>query len=328
MFKLSRSRQRTRKTKRQRPQRMDCVVCESLESRELMSANNPLFASFGGISTQTVAQDDDEVRATVSTETEETSTDTPKNVPLRNSLPGAAKTLYLDFDGHYQSAFVGCPKILGLEVCGAKYYNLDLRAFSRDDNFSAFSESEKTEINEIWRRVAEDFAPFNINVTTVNPHDFSNNKAMRIVIGDNSFQDGAAGVAYHDSFTNGGSNVAYVFANAYRDRFVFDTQRIAEGVSHEAGHTFGLRHQSLWENSRKVEEYDTGDPNAPYISGTQKAPIMGDSFDWYDEEGTQTKFTRGTWRKGTSSESFNAPGFGTRPLIQDDRDVLKGRLGY
>ena len=37
--------------------------------------------------------------------------------------------------------------------------------FSLDSN-PAFNDAEKTLIQDIWRRVAEDYAPFNIDVTT------------------------------------------------------------------------------------------------------------------------------------------------------------------
>src|SRR5689334_12001323 len=82
-----------------------------------------------------------------------------RDVPQLSSRPGAAATLYLDFDGHFESSW-------------KSYSNVTSPAYSRDSDPTSFSATELTSINEIWTRVAEDFAPFNINVTTVTPASF------------------------------------------------------------------------------------------------------------------------------------------------------------
>src|SRR5438093_13702680 len=74
------------------------------------------------------------------------------DVPQLASRPGAAATLYLDFNGHMQSSW-------------GSFSNITSPAYDRDGDPTTFSATELTSINEIWTRVAEDFAPFNLNVT-------------------------------------------------------------------------------------------------------------------------------------------------------------------
>src|SRR5262249_9468318 len=154
-------------------------------------------------------------------------------VPPLSSLPGAAATLYLDFDGHFQSSWGTVSKITS-------------PAYDRDGDPTTFSTTELTSINEIWTRVAEDFAPFNINVTTVAPSSFAHGATLTVVIGGSSsdwYGTAANGVSFLNSFTGSDANVAYVFSKNIGSGF---PKWVAEQVSHEAGHSFGLVNQSKW----------------------------------------------------------------------------------
>src|SRR6476659_4851862 len=71
------------------------------------------------------------------------------DVPQLSSRPGAAATVYLDFDGHFQSSW-------------GSFSNITSPAYTRDTDATTFSATELSSINEIWTRVAEDFAPFNV----------------------------------------------------------------------------------------------------------------------------------------------------------------------
>jgi len=42
-------------------------------------------------------------------------------------------------------------------------------AFSLDSDLTTFSAAEQTVIQQVWRRVSEDYAPFNVDVTTQLP---------------------------------------------------------------------------------------------------------------------------------------------------------------
>lgn len=199
--------------------------------------------------------------------------------PVLNSNLGAAATLFLDFDGHFEATW-------------GSYSNITTPAFDLDGNASSFSLSEQARIVEIWHRVSEDFAPFNINVTTVNPGSFANGQALRVAIGGSSYDwlgAGAGGVAYIDTFTNSIVNTVYVFPAQLGNGWA---KYVAEATSHEAGHAFGLLHQSSWSGNTKTEEYNPG--------GGGWAPIMGNSYaqelsTWHDGRSstgaTQTDLT-------------------------------------
>jgi hypothetical protein len=206
-------------------------------------------------------------------------------VPAHNSLPGASASLYLDFDGHYQQDWGG-------------YHNLSTPVFDLDGNPASFSAAEEAAIKEIWQRVSEDYAPFQINVTTVKPGDFSNGKALRVAIGGSSndwLGNAAGGVSYVGSFTDSVPNVAYVFPKELANTAKY----IADAASHEAGHAFGLQHQSVYNSSGvKTEEYNPGTPS--------KAPIMGVSY----------SAERSTWWLGPNKISAST--------TQDDMAVLAG----
>jgi hypothetical protein len=190
-------------------------------------------------------------------------------VPAYSSNPGAAATLYLDFNGHFQAQWW-------------TYSNIVTPVFSIDADTTTFSSTELATIKEVWQRVSEDFAPFNINVTTVNPGNFDNGKALRVAIGG-SWKDWyheAGGVGLYDSFTDGDPNVVYVF----RESNFYSAKGFSGTVSHEAGHAFGLRHQSSFDaNGQVIEEYRSGTD--------QKGPIMGKHRD----------SVRTTWAYGQSS---------------------------
>ncbi len=80
------------------------------------------------------------------------------DVPAFSSLPGANHTIYLDFDGHVTTGTAW--------NSGA---TINSPAYSTDADLLNFSDSELQVIERAYRRAAEDFAPFQVNVTTVPP---------------------------------------------------------------------------------------------------------------------------------------------------------------
>lgn len=152
------------------------------------------------------------------------------------SLPGAAAVLYLDFDGE-KGPF-------------ASWGNFD----------AAPSGLTNTQVRQTWEHVSEDYAPFNVNVTT----DLQAYLAapatsrQRCIISPSSPVE--SGVAYVGSF-NWGSDVV-CWAGYRGDKVGFEV------VSHEMGHTMGLSHDGRTSPS---EEYYGG-------AGSGEvgwAPIMG-----------------------------------------------------
>ena len=202
-------------------------------------------------------------------------------VPALSSLPGAPAALYLDFDGHYQSSW-------------GTYRNLSTQPFDTDGNPGNFSGTEQAAIREIWQRVAEDFAPFQLNVTTVDPGNFADRRALRIAVGmTNHLPAGIGGLGYIDAFTNSVPNVAYVLPQRLSNL----PGPIATAVAHEAAHSFGLRHQSQYDSAgRKLDDYHPGN--------RLRAPIMGDGY----------SAQRSVWWSGPSDRSVSS--------IQDDMALL------
>ncbi len=208
-------------------------------------------------------------------------------VPAYHSNLGASVSVYLDFDGHYEANW-------------GWFTNITTPAFDTDGNSASFSAGELTQIYEIWQRVTEDFAPFNVDVTTELPASFADGVSLRVAIGGSSAdwyepQGGgpAGGVAYVNSFTSSSiPNVVYVFPK----ELAKNAKYIAEASSHEAGHGFGLNHQSAYNSSgQKTYEYNPGSGNW--------GPIMGNSY--------YTSIS--TWHNGTTTSSST---------YQDDMAVI------
>jgi hypothetical protein len=195
-------------------------------------------------------------------------------VPAYSSLPGAPASLYLDFDGHDAGTWNGHPNAV------AAAFDFDGSRF--------LSTAERQAIEIIWKNVAEDYAPFNINVTTVEPASFADKKGLRVAIGGASTDwygvSGIAGVALRDSFTTPDPNVVFVFSKTIGN----DARSIAATASHEAGHAFGLRHQTA------------------STSGIDKVPLMTAASDGW----------RNTWHVGTNVDG----------VTQDDMAIIGGTV--
>jgi hypothetical protein len=275
------------------------LALESLESRNLMTASlgdDGISVDFAapcqcpvcaGIGLDEIPVVGEATSVAGSGTTSTSGTSYTSSIPRLSSNAGAAKKLYLDFNGHYEAMW-GTAR------------NVVTPAFDQNGSSSTFSAGEIAAITEIWTRVAEDYAPFNIDVTTIDPGTASG--VARVAIGGH-FSDwygsSAGGVAYVDGYTNSLPSVAYVFAEALGNG---NPRYVAEAASHEAGHLFGLQHQAVWSGSKLIEAYHTGT--------STWAPIMGTAY--YAE--------RTTWDLGTTSLGPSS--------LQDDMAILASRLGW
>ena len=77
------------------------------------------------------------------------------------SNPGADHTIFLDFDGHVTRATYWRHHETGSDRVVTAAFNAT--------GGSAFADSELETIQGVWQRVAEDFLPFDVNVTTRDP---------------------------------------------------------------------------------------------------------------------------------------------------------------
>src|SRR5262249_50027290 len=78
------------------------------------------------------------------------------SLPQLHSNPSATVKLFLDFDGHFESTWGG-------------FTNVSTPVFDLDGDSTSFGSGELAAIQEIWARVSEDYSPFNVDVTTVDP---------------------------------------------------------------------------------------------------------------------------------------------------------------
>jgi hypothetical protein len=181
-----------------------------------------------------------------------------------HSKPGAKRTIYLDFNGHVVSDSAWHESFALAEPTVAAPFDLDGEPGS-------FTKAEKSRIQSIWQRVAEDYSPFNVDVTTEPPGLASLNRSgpadsvygTRVVITDTPAFCSCAGVAYLGAFDDIGQyrQPAWVFSNSLSD----SAKMVAEAASHETGHNLGLFHD--------------GHGADPYYSGHDPwAPIMGSGY--------------------------------------------------
>ena len=182
-----------------------------------------------------------------------------------NSYPEAINTIYLDFDGHYVTNNIW------------QYYNGSQPFYCPPAGLST------AQIMEVFNRAAEDFSPFDINITTDSTKYWSapTRRRGRVVITPYYEWIGyLAGYALVDIWYQSvffGEPESFVFTVPLLN----DARYIGEAVSHEIGHTLGLYHQSLWGNvntdsCRFVTEYRSG--RGATMSDISWAPIMGAAY--------------------------------------------------
>ncbi len=220
-----------------------------------------------------------------------------------HSKPGATNVVYLDFDGQAISN-TAWNASSGIATLNAK-------AYDTDGNLAAFSATELGQIAEIWHRIAEDYAPFNVDVTTELPASFGPTVGRILITqnvdanGNNMPAFGAGGVAYVNvwGFSNYASyySPALVYANALGSGF---PPYVAEAASHEMGHNLGLSHDGF-NDGTTILDYYTGHGTG-FVSW---APIMG--------VGYYTNITQ--WSSGEYQ-------FATQP--QDDINLISAKLTF
>ena len=182
-------------------------------------------------------------------------------------------------------------------------------AFSTDLDVANFSTSELATIQEVWAQVAEDFAPFQVDVTTEDPGTALMNaggQAMRALISTDvdassgqSWYSNAGGVAYLNSWNWTNGSPVWIFANRLGNGFA---KYVSEAVSHEVGHSFNLSHDG---RSSPSESYYAGHGSG----STGWAPIMG--------VGYYRSLVQ--WSKGEYVGANNT---------QDDLAIISSALGY
>jgi hypothetical protein len=212
--------------------------------------------------------------------------------PAFSSRPGAPYTLYLNFAGFsYTGTWSG--QTPGVTPA----YN--------GQTGPTFTPQEQANIKNIWARVAEAYAPFNVNVTTVDPavaagqagSDFQRQtyydatpRLMHTVIGNGSsnFFGNAGGVSFVNVWSTPqtqGRHTNWVFTNRLGGYNAF--HNIFTATAHENGHAASLQHQGDYIGTTRVNEYSTNN------GSTVIAPTMGVAY----------SAARSVWRLGKTGGS-------------------------
>lgn len=217
---------------------------------------------------------------------------------LLHSRPSAKRIIYLDFNGH---VLTGTAWNTYSPTTPA---TINAPAWSSDADPTTFNDAERTKIQYIWQRVAEDYAPFDVDVTT---ELTSEDQITRSSVSDQYYGSRVL-ISPISSYFGSYGGIAYVGAfdsigDYYKPALVFPENLgpngesyIAEATSHELGHNLGLGHD--------------GTPSSGYYSGHGNwAPIMG--------VGYYVSIVQ--WSKGEYANANN---------LQNDLAIIAGYVGY
>lgn len=214
-----------------------------------------------------------------------------------HSKPSAANVVYVNFIG-FDFSGTAWNSYTGID-------NYQAMPYDTDGVSSSFSISELKAIAEIWHRISEDYAAFDIDVTTEPPAVFGPNVGHILITRSTDAKgdllphgDSAGGIAFVDVW--GYSNYpSYQPALVYYDNLGSGyAPYVSEAASHELGHNLSLSHDGT-----STLGYYTG-----LGSGASSwAPIMG--------VGYYTNVTQ--WSKGEYPDANNQ---------QNDIAIIQSKL--
>jgi hypothetical protein len=220
-----------------------------------------------------------------------------------HSRPGSQRTIFLDVTGYtlVSSMWNGLAK-------GAP---LTIGPYDTNRKPEALNAAEKTAVYAMWRSVVEDFAPFDVDVTTQEPsadvivRDSETDQVYGVhaVIGHSEAAMAATcgacgGVSYVGTVRQVGVEPTPLI---FTDLTTLDGYALADTVSHELGHALGLNHDGY-----QADEY----------MGTHMVwgPIMGMGG------AMLTTWSDGNYAGATNHEDDLAIIGTYLPLLADDHD--------
>ena len=204
--------------------------------------------------------------------------------PVCHSRPGSRNVLFLDFGG------MDIRKTSwNYDAQGNIIANV-FHAVAYNNETDTFSVQEQRDIIQIWERVAEDYSPFDVDVTTERPAVFTRTTGHALITRSkdrnntnmpSAEQSNLVGIGFVNVFAeydyatdaNPGALVYYDRSSGATDDATLAT--IAYAVSHELGHNLGLSHQGT---GALQSNGDYGYYGGHGVGPTSWAPIMGNGF--------------------------------------------------
>jgi hypothetical protein len=217
-----------------------------------------------------------------------------KAVLQLESLPGAPNVIYLDLDGH---------------TTGGTWFN-DYYKGGRPIVSDPVA-PDSIALEYVWKRVAEMYRTFNINVTNIQERfdRAPKTQRIRVVVSPTDWlANGWAGIALPRSWgTNNGETPCFIFLNRARHNY----EQVAI-IAHEAAHTLGQNHDGRYLADGSINDYFDG--HNWWASGFNLwGPIMGAPYRSLVPQWSKGEYQAASNRHDDIAEILSVPGIRRRP---------------
>ncbi|MGN6160193.1 MAG: hypothetical protein ACTHOG_00660 [Marmoricola sp.] len=266
------------------------------------------------------------------------------NTFLLHSHPGSQHTIYLDFVG---ASIANDLWTNQSGVVAGHYAPWSL------DSSTSFSTTEEQDIQEIWSRVAADYASFDVDVTTQAPTEDAlvrttpadQTYGIRVLFSGGYFGDaagyakgsaaetaicggqcgGVASIGNIAQFTDAANGIpageffgpAWVFTDSLGPNVA---KWMADAAAHEAGHTFGLTHQGTTTDTNCTGQsvgcsYYDGYVPSPQLENAPTTPWLWGPIMGDPYQAAVTQWARGEYPSANNGQDEMSLIAGSAPAL-------------